>query len=59
MTTFLTKAFRNLMLLDNLKSCSSTQEERSLNNVAKKLLEYLFLTKELNSYLRNYARKSG
>lgn len=36
MTTFLTKAFWNLMLLDKLQSSSSTHE-RSLNNVARKI----------------------
>lgn len=36
MTTFFNKAFRNLILLDKLQSSSSTQE-RSLNNVARKI----------------------
>lgn len=37
MATFLTKAFRTLMLSNKLQSASSTQEERSLNTVARKV----------------------
>lgn len=56
--TSLTKAFRTLMLPDKLQSASSTQEERSLNNVTRKVARiFMTLTKDFNSHLRNYARE--
>lgn len=61
MATFLTKAFRTVMLPAKLQSASSTQVEKSLNNdVARKVAGvFMSLTKESNSHLRNYARESG
>lgn len=60
MATFFNKSFQNFHAAGReLLSAGSTQEERSSNNVARKVAAVFVFYKEFNSHLRNYARESG